>query len=309
MSLDFSNIKVLVVGDFMIDHYIIGKSNRMSPEAPVPVVVPKEEYSIPGGAGNVAMNISAMGSQVTCLGAIGNDIFGKKLIKIFNENNISSKHIETIENYSTTLKQRIYCNDIQVARVDKEEPLDWIPNQSESLLDYSDYDVIILSDYDKGVFTRPWFVKPEKTNTILDPKNESYEHLFMHSNIITPNLNELKKLSEINISSKNSIVNACNKLIKENNFDFVIAKKGDKGITIVGKQDFTKHIEPHKVNNPDVTGAGDTVIAALSIAYAKTNDIEFSTKFANTAAAIVVNKPGTATVTINEINNYINLNE
>ena len=162
MNLDFSDIKVLVIGDFMIDHYIIGESNRMSPEAPVPVVVPKEEYSIPGGAGNVAMNISAMGSQVTCLGAIGNDIFGKKLIKIFNENNISSKHIETIENYSTTLKQRIYCNDIQVARVDKEEPLNWSPNQSASSLDYSDYDVIILSDYDKGVLMRPWFFKPKK---------------------------------------------------------------------------------------------------------------------------------------------------
>ena len=76
-------------------------------------------------------------------------------IKIFNENNISSKHIETIENYSTTLKQRIYCNDVQVARVDKEEPLNWNPNQLENSLDYSDYDVIILSDYDKGVLVKP----------------------------------------------------------------------------------------------------------------------------------------------------------
>ena len=305
MNLDFSNIKVLVIGDFMIDHYIIGESNRMSPEAPVPVVVPKEEYSIPGGAGNVAMNISAMGSQVTCLGAIGNDTFGKKLIKIFNENNISSKHIETIENYSTTLKQRIYCNDIQVARVDKEELLNWSPNQSVSSLDYSDYDVIILSDYDKGVLMRPWFFKPKKTNVILDPKNERYEHLFMHSNIITPNLNELKKLSEININNNDSIVNACNKLIKENNFDYVIAKKGDKGMTIVGKQDFIKHIESHEVNNPDVTGAGDTVIAALSIAYAKTNDIEFSAKFANAAAAIAVDKTGTASVATKEIESLL----
>ena len=136
MNLDFSNIKVLVVGDFMIDHYIIGESNRMSPEAPVPVVIPKREYSIPGGAGNVAMNISTLGSQVTCLGVIGNDFFGKELIKIFNENNISSKYIEIIENYSTIVKQRIYCNGIQVARVDKEEPLHWSPNQSENVLDY-----------------------------------------------------------------------------------------------------------------------------------------------------------------------------
>ena len=305
MNLDFSDIKVLVVGDFMIDHYIIGESNRMSPEAPVPVVVPKEEYSIPGGAGNVAMNISTMGSQVTCLGAVGNDIFGKKLIKIFNENNISSKHIEIIENYSTTLKQRIYCNSIQVARVDKEEPLNWNPNQSESSLDYSDYDIIILSDYDKGALMRPWFFKPKRTNVILDPKNERYEHLFMHSNIITPNLNELKKLSGMNINNNDSIVNACNKLIEENNFEYIIAKKGDKGMAIVGKQNFIKHIEPHRVDSPDVTGAGDTVIAALSIAYAKTNDIEYSAKFANAAAAIAVGKTGTASVTIDEINNYI----
>ena len=305
MNLDFSDIKVLVVGDFMIDHYIIGESNRMSPEAPVPVVVPKEEYSIPGGAGNVAMNISTMGSQVTCLGAIGNDIFGEKLIKIFNENNVSSKHIEIIDNYSTTLKQRIYCNSIQVARVDKEEPLNWNPNQSESSLDYLDYDVIILSDYDKGALMRPWFFKPKRTNVILDPKNESHEHLFMHSNIITPNLNELKKLSGMNINNNNSIINACNKLIEENNFEYIIAKKGDKGMAIVGKQNFIKHIEPHRVDSPDVTGAGDTVIAALSIAYAKTNDIEYSAKFANAAAAIAVGKTGTASVTIDEINNYI----
>ena len=84
MNLDFSDIKVLVVGDFMIDHYIIGESNRMSPEAPVPVVVPKEEYSIPGGAGNVAMNLSKMGSKVTCMGAVGKDTFGKSLIQILN---------------------------------------------------------------------------------------------------------------------------------------------------------------------------------------------------------------------------------
>ena len=304
MNLDFSNIKALVVGDFMIDHYIIGESNRMSPEAPVPVVVPKREYSIPGGAGNVAMNISTLGAQVTCLGVIGNDFFGKELIKIFNDNNISSKYIEIIENYSTIVKQRIYCNGIQVARVDKEEPLNWNPNQSENSLDYSDYDVIILSDYDKGVLVKPWFLKPKSTNVILDPKS-GYEHLFMHSNIITPNLNELKKISGMNINSNDSIINACNKLMKENSFDYIIAKKGDRGITIVGNQNFIKHIEPHKINNPDVTGAGDTVIAALSIAYAKTKDIEFSAKFANAAAAIVVNKTGTASVTIDEINNYI----
>ena len=97
MNLDFSDVKVLVVGDFMIDHYIIGESNRMSPEAPVPVVVPKEEYSIPGGAGNVAMNLKLMGADVTCIGCVGNDIWGKKLISILKNKGIKTEGIDLIE--------------------------------------------------------------------------------------------------------------------------------------------------------------------------------------------------------------------
>ena len=300
MNLDFSDIKVLVVGDFMIDHYIIGESERMSPEAPVPVVVPKEEFYIPGGAGNVAMNLSKMGSDVTCLSAIGKDFFGEKLIKILNENNINTKNIELIENHTTTCKKRIYCNGAQIMRVDNEKLINWSPRKLDGF-NYDNYDIIILSDYNKGVLMLPWFIKPKTIDVILDPKNKNWKHLFINSNIITPNLDELKKLSEIQNTDDSSILNACNKLIEENNFDYVIAKKGDRGITIVGKQNFIKNIEPYQIQNPDVTGAGDTVISALSIAYAKTKDIEFSAKFANAAAALVVGKIGTSTVSCEEI--------
>jgi rfaE bifunctional protein kinase chain/domain len=300
MKLDFSDIKVLLIGDFMIDHYTVGRSTRMSPEAPVPIVTETQEYSKPGGAGNVAMNLSSMGANITCIGAVGNDIWGQKLIEILNSNNINTKYIELIKDYTTTLKQRVYSNGIQIARVDQEEYLDWNPNLSENF-DYADYDVIILSDYSKGVLIRPWFFEPKGIDVILDPKNKKWKHLFKHSNIITPNLNELKKISGMNITDNHSILNACNQLIKDNNFDYIIAKKGNQGMTIVGKDNFVKHIEAHYVENPDVTGAGDTVIAVLSIVYAKTNDIEFSAKFANAAASIVVGKLGTATTTVEEI--------
>ena len=239
---------------------------------------------------------------------VGDDRFGNKLIEILNDNNVSTKYIEKIKNHHTTLKKRIYCNGTQVARIDKEKLIDWSPNQLDSL-DYTDYDVIILSDYNKGVLIRPWFVKPKEIDVVLDPKDKRWEHLFKHSNIITPNLNELKELTGMDIIDENSILNACTKLIKRNNFDYVIAKKGEKGMTIIGKNDFEVHINPHYVDSPDVTGAGDTVIAALSIAYAKTNDMKFSAEFANTAAACVVRKTGTATITIDEINNYINQDE
>ena len=102
MNLDFSDIKVLLIGDFMVDHYIIGTSNRMSPEAPVPVVTPEKEYSIPGGAGNVAMNLCLMAADVTCIGYIGNDSWGKKLISILENEGINIENIEIIDNHPTT---------------------------------------------------------------------------------------------------------------------------------------------------------------------------------------------------------------
>ncbi len=296
MNLDFSDIKALLIGDFMIDHYIIGTSDRISPEAPVPVVIPEEEYFIPGGAGNVAMNLCSMGADVTCLGAIGDDIWGKKLLSILKNEGIKTEEIEIVDNYPTTLKQRIYSNGKQVARIDTEKIMNW---QSNSSID-KDYDVIILSDYNKGVLNNSWININSLANVIIDPKKDSFTH-YKGATIITPNLNELDKASDISIKDNESIVNACNKLIKENSFEYIVAKKGDQGITIVGNDNFVKHIKAHHIENPDVTGAGDTVIAALSIAYAQTHDIEFSAKFANAAAAVVVGKTGTATATIEEI--------
>tara|TARA_Y100001970_G_scaffold274392_1_gene374040 strand:- start:193 stop:1149 length:957 start_codon:yes stop_codon:yes gene_type:complete len=318
MNLDFSDIKVLVVGDFMIDHYIIGESNRMSPEAPVPVVVPKEEYSIPGGAGNVAMNLKLMGADVTCVGCIGNDIWGEKLLSILKNQGINTEKIEIIDDHPTTLKQRIYSDGKQVARLDTEKIINW--EIDEDTTDIAEnYDVLILSDYNKGVLHNPNLfltlidvsqLSPDNRleSIIVDPKKDDFSH-YDGVNIITPNLDELQKATKMKIDDNESILKACKKLIEEYGIEYIVAKKGDKGITIVGEDNFVKHIKPHTVENPDVTGAGDTVIAALSIAYAKTNDIEFSAKFANAAAALAVSKAGTASVTIDEINNYIEISK
>ena len=114
MNLDFSDIKVLVVGDFMLDHYITGYSNRMSPEAPVPVILPKEEYSVPGGAGNVALNLNSMGVQVSCIGVIGNDMSGKTLIELLSNKGIDVSSFISADKHQTTLKKRIYCDKKQV---------------------------------------------------------------------------------------------------------------------------------------------------------------------------------------------------
>ncbi|MAZ57194.1 MAG: D-glycero-beta-D-manno-heptose-7-phosphate kinase [Gammaproteobacteria bacterium] len=301
MKFNFSDITILVAGDFMIDHYIMGTSNRISPEAPVPVVIPNKEYSIPGGAANVAMNLRALGANVFCLGVVGDDIWGETLLSLLNNNGINISEIDIIKNHPTTLKQRIYSNGKQVARIDKERIIDWNPNFLSKNIE--NYDACILSDYNKGV------IKNADIDTnilIVDPKKDDFS-LYNNANIITPNINELQKATNIKIEDNESIIDACIELIRKNNFDYIVAKKGEEGMTIVGKNSFVKNIKAHKVENPDVTGAGDTVISALSIAYAKTQDIELSARFANKAAATAVSKTGTATVTIDEINNYIGL--
>jgi rfaE bifunctional protein kinase chain/domain len=299
MKLDFSDITIVLAGDFMIDHYIMGTSNRISPEAPVPIVIPKEEYSIPGGAGNVAMNLCAMGANVVCLGTVGDDNWGERLLSLLKNKGINIDGIDIIKNHPTTLKQRIYSNGKQVARLDTEKILDWNPQMSDHNLD--NYDACIISDYNKGAANN---IKLDIETLIVDPKKDDFS-VYKNAHIITPNLNELQRATKIKIQDDQSIVVACNELIGKHNFDYIVAKKGNQGMTIVGQDNFVKHIKAHSVKNPDVTGAGDTVIAVLSVVYAKTKDIELAAKIANTAAAIVVAKPGTATVIIDEINSYI----
>ncbi|MEK9780991.1 MAG: PfkB family carbohydrate kinase, partial [Gammaproteobacteria bacterium] len=241
MNFDFSDIKVLVIGDFMIDHYIIGESNRMSPEAPVPVVVPKEEYSIPGGAGNVAMNLKLMGADISCIGCVGKDIWGEKLLSILKNEGINTKRIEIIDDHTTTLKQRIYSDGKQVARLDIEKIINWKIDENTKV-DTSDiaenYDVLILSDYNKGVlhnsdlFLTLISVSQLSPNNrlktiIVDPKKDDFHH-YNGVNIITPNLNELHKATKMKIDDNESIIKACKKLIEEYGIEYVVAKKGDE---------------------------------------------------------------------------------
>ena len=310
MKLDFSDINVLLVGDFMIDYYIMGTSDRLSPEAPVPVVIPKKKYSIPGGAGNVAMNLNKMGAKVTCLGIVGDDKWGNDLINILGSHNIDVSGIEIIKNHPTTVKKRIYSNNRQVARLDIEEKYKWKPSRNTYNNIKKNYDIIIISDYNKGVIDNKSVIIKELKNKLkinekinkiyVDPKKVDFS-IYKEANIITPNLNEFQRATRAKNLNNETIALACRKLIQEFNFDYIILKKGSKGMTIFGKNNFMKTISPRKVSSPDVTGAGDTVISVLSLTYHLTNNIEHAARIANDAAATVVGKIGTATIEKKEI--------
>ncbi|MDB3883274.1 PfkB family carbohydrate kinase [Candidatus Marinimicrobia bacterium] len=296
MKLDLNNIKIMVIGDFMVDHYLFGASDRFSPEAPIPVVNLQEELLVPGGAGNVAMNLNSLGAEVTCVGFVGDDYMGRKLLNIFQEKKININHLELINNHRTTIKQRIYCESIQQSRLDSEIFFsDWIPNKS---INYSNYDFIILSDYNKGVFHKNWFIKKDVT-VALDPK-VSNSYLFKNSDIITPNIKELADLTKLKVSDDISIEKAAKKLINEFGIRDIVVTRGDQGMSIISNNKIS-HIPCLKVNNPDVTGAGDTVIATLGLVYAKTEDIDLAASIANKAASIVVGQKGTTKIRLKDL--------
>ena len=303
MILNFNNINVLLIGDFMIDQYVLCDSTRMSPEAPVPVLNPEEIYFTPGGAGNVAINLSELGASVTCLGTVGSDKNGKKLKNLLIQKNINVDNLYETD-LPTTLKKRYYLKGKQVLRVDIEEINEyWSPKNLD--FDYNKYDIIILSDYNKGVLNNQWFSKIKAKNIVVDPKKDNFS-FYSNATIITPNLNELQKAANTEINNNDTLIKVCQSMIKNSNLEYILAKKGDKGISIVGRDGFVKHIDAYKVNDPDVTGAGDTVIAVFSLSFAKTNDVEKSARIANAVAALVVEKKGTAFVTLDEFNSLKN---
>jgi len=299
LNLDFSNINVLLIGDFMVDSYFYGSSVRQSPEAPVPVIKKQNIEFYPGGAGNVAMNLRALGASVTCLGCIGNDEPGKALIQFFKNEGIDYNHI-FFEKIPTTQKKRYFSNGIQILRIDEEKILeDWIPKSLEKL-NIGSFDIIILSDYNKGVLNKDWFKELDFQNIIVDPKKDNFS-FYSNAKIITPNLNELERVSQIKLNDYDSIKRACNEILIKTNLEYIVAKMGEKGMMVVGKNNYFKIINPYFVENPDVTGAGDTVIASFSLAYAKFGDVELAAKISNAAASIAVSKKGTAVVETKEI--------
>ena len=189
MSFNFNDVKVLLIGDFMIDQYVLCSSTRMSPEAPVPVLKPEKIYSTPGGAGNVAINLAALGARVTCIGTIGSDENGKELTGLLLQKNINIDQLY-ITDLPTTSKKRYYLNGKQVLRVDIEEVNeDWSPKKTD--FNDEEYDIVILSDYNKGVLNNKWFSKIKAKNIFVDPKKTIF-HFYSNATIITPNLNEFR---------------------------------------------------------------------------------------------------------------------
>lgn len=305
-----SQKKILVIGDLMLDRYVRGSAKRISPEAPVPVVIVDEESALLGGAANVANGLAAMGVQTTVMSSIGDDEGGHKLLNLLAKQCIETKFLMTNPDRKTTIKTRIVAGQQQIVRVDHEQYLALQASETEYILTHlkkhwSDFDAIILSDYGKGILAenllneiRSMHQKDPKIITV-DPKDKNL-HKYRGFTLCTPNENEAEEAIGMSLKDKATLLEKGQELRNQFKFEAMLITLGRNGMVLYTNQ--SPVIIPTRAQEVfDVTGAGDTVIAVLSAGL--TCGLEFieASKLANLAAGIVVGKLGAATVDSKDI--------
>ena len=303
---------ILVIGDLMIDEYLWGSCDRISPEAPVQVVDIKKETRVLGGAGNVIGNLVSLGANVGVMSVIGKDEVGNELKSMLTNKGVKFFLVEQ-EGRKTSRKTRLMASHSQVVRYDKESKNNITPQSVKALYDkflekINAYDIVLLSDYAKGVLTKELVEKiitysnKKNKKVLVDPKGADFTKYF-GAYLLTPNKKEAELASGIKIENNTLLKEALEKLKSDANLGVSIITLSENGIAILQENEVV--IKPTVAREVyDVTGAGDTVLASLGFALSLENDIHSSVEFANLAAGVVVGKLGSATVTMDEIEEY-----
>ncbi|MFD1630850.1 D-glycero-beta-D-manno-heptose-7-phosphate kinase [Pseudopedobacter beijingensis] len=302
---------ILVIGDLMLDHYIFGSADRLSPEAPVPVVNVKSENKIIGGAANVANNILSLGAKVSIVGVVGNDQDGDFIQHVFKEKQIDGQYILKDTSRCTTIKTRILAANHQIARIDREDTHPINDDIAENLLAQiykyaQEADIVIISDYNKGLLSNSFtqkilqYCNSIQKKVIVDPKGTDYSK-YKLAYAIKPNRKELSEISLVkNINSLDKLKEAALKVFEITQAENLVVTLSEEGMVIL-TPDSVKSLPVKATEVYDVTGAGDTVIATMSYCLAIGFSLEEACEIANFAAAIVIKHVGSATTSIEEI--------
>lgn len=272
----FDNLRVLIIGDVMIDSYIFGKVERISPEAPIPVVNVKRKEIRLGGAGNVAMNIKSLGATPVLCSVVGTDPEAKDLIDLLNSNTLPVEGIIQSPNRVTTVKQRIMAGSQHVVRIDSEMDTPINTDERTSLIEKAkalipSCQVVIFEDYDKGVLDQQSiqeivaFAKQHNIPTIVDPKKRNFTH-YQGTDLFKPNLKELKEGLKIDFNADNledikKVVAEAKKTLGVNGIFLTLSERG----VFIDFQNEVHHIAAHLRSITDVSGAGDTVVSIAAI--------------------------------------------
>lgn len=308
IKLNFSDSKILVVGDVMLDQYWLGGTSRISPEAPVPVVKINKTDNRPGGAANVAANLVALGTKVKLLGAVGNDSAADTLRDLLQSKNIPNV-LATIEGYSTIIKLRVLCRHQQMIRLDHEEDLENIKLEHLRAIydlfaeEIEKHNVVVLSDYAKGVLNnpRPYIQAANALGVpvIVDPKSVNFA-IYKGAFIVKPNLSEFESIVgkceslEILEERARNLLNSCG-------ISNLVITRGGDGISVIQSKGEACHLPACSAEVFDVTGAGDTVIAVFAAALSANLDVVKAAHISTIAAGIAVSKVGTSSVSLQEI--------
>ena len=306
-TLDFKEANILVIGDIMLDRYWHGDTSRISPEAAVPIVHIRKIEERPGGAANVALNISALGGNVKLLGFVGDDIEANQLEQTLQNSNIEC-HFSRTPELPTINKLRIVSRGQQMIRLDFEEKFHHDNTQLQELTGiYQSHldntDIVILSDYDKGTLTDMQnliqLARSKDIPVLVDPKSRDFS-IYAGATLITPNLEEFEAVAG-SCQSEDDLVQKAEQLRQTHDFFAILVTRGEHGMSLISEGNPPLHLQAKAREVYDVTGAGDTVIATLGTALAAGCGLDDAVTLANTAAGIVVRKLGAATVSPAEL--------
>ena len=312
INLQNKSPKLLVIGDLIIDQYLWGSCERISPEAPVQVINIDRESVVLGGAGNVVNNLKKLGAQVDVISVSGNCEISNELRSLLSDIEVDTKYLITQKNRASSKKSRIIVSQQQVVRFDRESTDDINLDSQNTIIEtfnkiVKDYEVILLSDYGKGVLTNQLtqslinIAKKQNKKVLIDPKGINYLK-YKGAYLLTPNKKEASEATKINIVDDESLTNAILKLKSICDLDVPLITLSEYGVAIY---DDELRIHPTIAKEVfDVTGAGDTILASLGFAIACGLNINEAVEFSNLAAGVVVGKIGSATASLNEIIEY-----
>ncbi len=303
--------RVLVIGDVMLDEFVWGKVHRISPEAPVPVVWVQSESFMPGGAANVASNIRALGGQAVSLGVVGSDRWGQILLDELGKRGVDTSSVVCDPSRPTTVKSRVIANHQQVVRVDREANAAFPPSIIHRLIEAArkqlrTADAVIIEDYGKGVVTRALLetllpeIRSLKKIVTIDPKEEHFD-LYHGVTAITPNRSEAGGMLGRELETEQDVRKAGEELRRKLEAESVLITLGEDGMCLFQRSGPSMKIPTVAQAVFDVAGAGDTVIAAFTLALAGGASLPEAAVLANLAAGIVVGKVGVAVATSQEL--------
>jgi len=307
----FKRARVLVVGDVMMDEFLWGKVERISPEAPVPVVAVEQSSQLLGGAANVVHNVCALGGRAELCGVVGRDPTGEEVLRMLREVGVSGRGVVMDEGRPTTVKTRVIASGQQVVRFDREDTEVMPPAVEAEVLRrvqerWEEVDCVLVSDYGKGVVTRGLmdFLRGEAQRDgkplVVDPKEGRF-HLYKGVTVLTPNTREAEAAAGQRIEDLEALRGVGRKLLGKFQCEAVLITRGEEGMALFRRRRPMVLIPTVAKEVYDVTGAGDTVAAVLALCLAAGEDILRASAIANCAAGVVVGKVGTAVVTPEEL--------